>query len=423
MFEYKKRISDALLKEKLAGKGAVLIEGPKWCGKTTCAEQIAKSILYMDDPKTKKQNLMMADTNPETLLMGNTPRLIDEWQLAPKLWDCIRFEVDKRRDFAQFILTGSSVPANMDEVSHTGTGRFSRLRMRPMSLMESGESSCEVSLKALFEGKKGIYGESRVTLEEVAYLVCRGGWPLSTYLTGKLALNQAFDYFDSVVYADISKVDNVKRDPEKARRILRSYARNLGTQASNDTIVSDIASNNDSISRGTVDSYIEALNKIFVIEDMKAWNTNLRSKTAIRTSDTRYFVDPSIAAAALGFGPGDLMNDLNTYGLMFENLVIRDLRIYAQALDGEVYHYRDKSGLECDAVVHLRNGHYGLVEIKLGGDALISEGCSSLLKLAGRIDTEKTNAPSFLMVLTANGNMAYRNKDGIFIVPISTFGL
>ena len=423
MFEYKKRISDELLKEKLAGKGAVLIEGPKWCGKTTCAEQIAKSILYMDDPKTKKQNLMMADTNPETLLMGNTPRLIDEWQLAPKLWDCIRFEVDKRRDFAQFILTGSSVPANMDEVSHTGTGRFSRLRMRPMSLMESGESSCEVSLKALFEGKKGIYGESRVTLEEVAYLVCRGGWPLSTYLTGKLALNQAFDYFDSVVYADISKVDNVKRDPEKARRILRSYARNLGTQASNDTIVSDIASNNDSISRGTVDSYIEALNKIFVIEDMKAWNTNLRSKTAIRTSDTRYFVDPSIAAAALGFGPGDLMNDLNTYGLMFENLVIRDLRIYAQALDGEVYHYRDKSGLECDAVVHLRNGHYGLVEIKLGGDALISEGCSSLLKLAGRIDTEKTNAPSFLMVLTANGNMAYRNKDGIFIVPISTFGL
>ena len=423
MFEYKKRISDALLKEKLAGKGAVLIEGPKWCGKTTCAEQIAKSILYMDDPKTKKQNLMMADANPETLLMGNTPRLIDEWQLAPQLWDCIRFEVDKRRDFAQFILTGSSVPANMDEVSHTGTGRFSRLRMRPMSLMESGESSCEVSLKALFEGKKGIYGESRVTLEEVAYLVCRGGWPLSTYLTGKLALNQAFDYFDSVVYADISKVDNVKRDPEKARRILRSYARNLGTQASNDTIVSDIASNNDSISRGTVDSYIEALNKIFVIEDMKAWNTNLRSKTAIRTSDTRYFVDPSIAAAALGFGPGDLMNDLNTYGLMFENLVIRDLRIYAQALDGEVYHYRDKSGLECDAVVHLRNGHYGLVEIKLGGDALISEGCSSLLKLAGRIDTEKTNAPSFLMVLTANGNMAYRNKDGIFIVPISTFGL
>jgi len=423
MFEYKKRISDALLKEKLAGKGAVLIEGPKWCGKTTCAEQIAKSILYMDDPKTKKQNLMMADANPETLLMGNTPRLIDEWQLAPQLWDCIRFEVDKRRDFAQFILTGSSVPANMDEVSHTGTGRFSRLRMRPMSLMESGESSCEVSLKALFEGKKDIYGESRVTLEEVAYLVCRGGWPLSTYLTGKLALNQAFDYFDSVVYADISKVDNVKRDPEKARRILRSYARNLGTQASNDTIVSDIASNNDSISRGTVDSYIEALNKIFVIEDMKAWNTNLRSKTAIRTSDTRYFVDPSIAAAALGFGPGDLMNDLNTYGLMFENLVIRDLRIYAQALDGEVYHYRDKSGLECDAVVHLRNGHYGLVEIKLGGDALISEGCSSLLKLAGRIDTEKTNAPSFLMVLTANGNMAYRNKDGIFIVPISTFGL
>ena len=423
MSDYKKRIADSILLEKLQGKGAVLIEGPKWCGKTTTAEQVAKSVLYMADPRSFQQNMMLADTNPDYLLKGATPRLIDEWQLAPKLWDAARFEVDHRKEMGQFIFTGSSVPADLSEVNHTGTGRFSWLKMRTMSLLESGESNGEISLKKLFDAPNAIYSKSDVSLEEIAYLICRGGWPIATYLKDKIALNQARDYFDAVIYSDISRVDNKKRDPEKAKRILQSYARNQGSQISIDTIVEDIRNNDTSITRATVNSYIEALKKIFVIEDLPAWNPNLRSKTPIRTMNTRYFIDPSIAAAALGFGPGDLMNDLRTFGLMFETMAIRDLRVYADAIDGNVYHYRDKNGLECDAVIHLRNGNYGLVEIKLGGEKLIEEGCKSLLKLAGKIDTDKMKEPSFLMVLTASGDIAYQRKDGIYVVPISTLGV
>ena len=423
MSDYKKRIADSILLEKLQGKGAVLIEGPKWCGKTTTAEQVAKSVLYMADPRSFQQNMMLADTNPDYLLKGATPRLIDEWQLAPKLWDAARFEVDHRKEMGQFIFTGSSVPADLSEVNHTGTGRFSWLKMRTMSLLESGESNGEISLKKLFDAPNAIYSKSDVSLEEIAYLICRGGWPIATYLKDKIALNQARDYFDAVIYSDISRVDNKKRDPEKAKRILQSYARNQGSQISIDTIVEDIRNNDTSITRATVNSYIEALKKIFVIEDLPAWNPNLRSKTAIRTTNTRYFIDPSIAAAALGFGPGDLMNDLRTFGLMFETMAIRDLRVYADAIDGNVYHYRDKNGLECDAVIHLRNGNYGLVEIKLGGEKLIEEGCKSLLKLASKIDTDKMKEPSFLMVLTASGDIAYQRKDGIYVVPISTLGV
>lgn len=423
MSDYKKRIADSILLEKLQGKGAVLIEGPKWCGKTTTAEQVAKSVLYMADPRSFQQNMMLADTNPDYLLKGATPRLIDEWQLAPKLWDAARFEVDHRKEMGQFIFTGSSVPADLSEVNHTGTGRFSWLKMRTMSLLESGESNGEISLKKLFDAPNAIYSKSDVSLEEIAYLICRGGWPVATYLKDKIALNQARDYFDAVIYSDISRVDNKKRDPEKAKRILQSYARNQGSQISIDTIVEDIRNNDTSITRATVNSYIEALKKIFVIEDLPAWNPNLRSKTPIRTTNTRYFIDPSIAAAALGFGPGDLMNDLRTFGLMFETMAIRDLRVYADAIDGNVYHYRDKNGLECDAVIHLRNGNYGLVEIKLGGEKLIEEGCKSLLKLAGKIDTDKMKEPAFLMVLTASGDIAYQRKDGIYIVPISTLGV
>ena len=423
MPDYKKRIADSILLEKLQGKGAVLIEGPKWCGKTTTAEQVAKSVLYMADPRSFQQNMMLADTNPDYLLKGATPRLIDEWQLAPKLWDAARFEVDHRKEMGQFIFTGSSVPADLSEVNHTGTGRFSWLKMRTMSLLESGESNGEISLKKLFDAPNAIYSKSDVSLEEIAYLICRGGWPIATYLKDKIALNQARDYFDAVIYSDISRVDNKKRDPEKAKRILQSYARNQGSQISIDTIVEDIRNNDTSITRATVNSYIEALKKIFVIEDLSAWNPNLRSKTPIRTMNTRYFIDPSIAAAALGFGPGDLMNDLRTFGLMFETMAIRDLRVYADAIDGNVYHYRDKNGLECDAVIHLRNGNYGLVEIKLGGEKLIEEGCKSLLKLASKIDTDKMKEPSFLMVLTASGDIAYQRKDGIYVVPISTLGV
>ena len=424
MSDYKRRIVDDILSEKLASKGAVLIDGPKWCGKTTTAEQVAKSILYMSNPRAVKQNLILADTSPDILLIGETPRLIDEWQIAPKLWDAIRFEVDHRNKFGQFILTGSSVPVDSSEIIHTGTGRFSWLKMRPMSLLESGESNGSVSLEKLFNGNHNIYGTSSLSLTDVAFLVCRGGWPVSTFLTGKYALNQATDYYDAVVNSDISRADGIKKNPEKVKRLMASLARNQGTQAGDDTIASDIQINEgDTFNNKTVHLYIEALKKIFVVEDMKAWNPNLRSKVAIRTSDTRYFIDPSIAAAALGFGPGDLMNDLKTFGFMFETLAIRDLRVFADRLDGDVYHYRDKNNLECDAVIHLRNGNYGLVEIKLGGDKLIEEGASALLKLSSLINDEKMKKPSFLMVLTANGDLAYQRQDGVLVVPIGTLGV
>ena len=295
--------------------------------------------------------------------------------------------------------------------------------MRPMSLVESGESNGSVSLEKLFNDDNNIYGESMLSLDDIAFLVCRGGWPIATYLKGKSALSQAIDYYDAVVNYDISRADNVKRDSEKVKKIMASYARNQGIQISDEAIVNDIKFNEDeNINVKTIHSYIEALNKIFVIEDMKAWNPNLRIKTAIRTADTRYFIDPSIAAASLGFGPGDLVNDLNTFGFMFETLVIRDLRIYTEAIDGTVYHYRDKNNLECDAVIHLRNGNYGLVEIKLGGDKLIKEGVDNLLKLKSIIDIDKMKAPSFLMVITATGNLAYKRADGVLIVPIGTLG-
>ena len=419
MKEYKKRIADELLKKKLKGKGAVLIQGPKWCGKTTTAEQISKSVLYMDNPEDKEQNISLADLQPSLLLTGATPRLIDEWQLAPKLWDAIRFEVDHRGEEGQFILTGSSVPANMDEVTHTGTGRFAWLTMRPMTLYESGESNGSISLLELFNNSTKLNGISELTLKDVAYICCRGGWPRGIFMDKETALEQAYDYYNAVVNSDISRVDNINRDPERAKNLMRSYARNIGSQVSNETIKEDMI-NNDlfSLDVDTVLSYINALKKLFVIEESPAWNPNLRSKTAIRTSKTRYFVDPSIAVTALGIGPNDLINNLNTFGLIFESLCIRDLRVYAESINGSVYHYRDASGLECDAVVHLRSGVYGLIEIKLGGDNLINEGVENLIKMKNKIDTEKMNNPAFLMVLTATGKYAYQREDGVYIVPI-----
>ena len=419
--KYKSRIADALLSRKLEGKGAVLIEGAKWCGKTTTAEQQAKSIVYMTDPEKSYQYLSMVELNPKTLLEGKTPRLFDEWQIAPKLWDAIRFEVDHRDDLGQFILTGSAVPPETEEIHHTGTGRFARVKMRPMSLFESEDSNGSVSLTELFSGNLDIAGSCDLPLEKLAFLVCRGGWPRATTMRNTTALDQAFDYYDAVVNADISRVDNVERNPERVKLLMRSYARHQGTQASNMVIKDDMRINdNSTLDEDTVYSYISALKKIFVIEDMPSWNPNLRSKTAIRTSDTRYFVDPSIATAALGLGPNDLLNDLNTFGLFFETMCIRDLRIFADALDGQVYHYRDASGLECDAVIHLRNGSYGLIEIKLGGAARIDEGAINLNKLAEKIDTEKMKKPAFKMVLTGIGDFAYCRKDGVLVVPIGS---
>ena len=432
MSEYLKRIADQMLTDKLESSGAVLIEGPKYCGKTTLAKQQAKSVLSMADPNTLSQNLAIARTNISRLLAGETPRLIDEWQIAPQFWDAVRNEVDNRDDDGQFMLTGSAVPGKArkddsgnsigdEQIFHTGTGRISRLKLRTMSLWESRDSTGDVSLGNLFVNADKIDGVSHIDLDRLAYLTCRGGWPKAVLKkTTKAALAQAFNYFDSVVSNDIKRVDDIDRDEELAKRIMRSYARNQGSQATAGTILADIRNNGDEqMSDGTVYSYIKALKEIFVIEDSVAWNPNLRSKTAIRTSDTRYFIDPSIATASLGLGPNDLINDMETFGLIFETLAVRDLRVYADALDGKVYHYRDKNNLECDAVVHLRNGSYGLVEIKIGGADLINAGAKSLKDLSDKIDTTRMKKPSFLMVLTGIGDYAYkRPEDGVLVVPV-----
>lgn len=418
---YKKRIADSILSRMLEGKGAVLIEGPKWCGKTTTAEKHASSVLYADDPRRKAQNLAMADLNPEIILRGAKPRLIDERQIMPKIWDSIRFEIDHSGELGQFILTGSAVPFETKDITHSGVGRFAFLTMRTMSLFESGESTGDVSLKELFDGKENIYGFSNVSLERLAFITCRGGWPQAIDMRDEIALDQGKYYYEAVVRSDINRADNSQKNVDKVRMLMKSYARNQGSQASKEVLASDCLSYEEkAVSCLTIASYLDALSKIFVIEEMAARNPNLRSKTAIRTSNTRYYSDPSIAAAALGIGPNDLMNDLNTFGLLFETLCVRDLRVYANALDGDVYHYRDKSGLECDAVIHLRNGKYGLIEIKLGGERLIEEGVKNLKLLEGKIDTQKMNKPSFLMVLTGVGDYAYRRKDGVYVVPIGS---
>ena len=423
MTKYRKRVADDILKRKLEGKGAVLIEGPKWCGKTTTAEQIAGSTLYMDDPENKGQNIAMSELNPKRLLKGPTPRLIDEWQLAPKLWDAIRFEVDHRNDLGQFVLTGSAVPPDTKEITHSGTGRFTWMTMRPMSLFESGDSSGEVSLRSLFGTPSAIDGENLLDLNRLAFLICRGGWPQAVDMRDEIALDQAIDYYDAVVHSDINRADGVSKNPERVKRLMRSYARHQGTQTANTAITADIIGNDEgSIHEETVGSYISALKKIFVVEDMPAWNPNLRSKTAIRTSDTRYFVDPSIAAASLGIGPEELMGNLKTFGFLFEALCVRDLRVFADGLGGGVSHYRDKDGLECDSVVHLRNGSFGLVEIKLGGDKLIEEGARNLLSLSGKLDTTQMKSPNFMMVLVGVGKFPYRRPDGVYVVPIGCLG-
>lgn len=419
---YRPRIADKLLENKLKGIGAVLVEGAKWCGKTTTGEQHAASVLYMDNPKDRTSNIQMVKINPDFLLNGATPRLIDEWQIAPELWDAVRFVVDHRDEDGQFILTGSVTPLSDEDdekIHHSGVGRIARLRMRPMTLWESGDSTGEISLGVLFQGAEDVFGSCDKDLYDIAWLMCRGGWPRAVNQSKDIALGRAFDYYDTVVNVDVKEPDKVERNPERVKLLMRSYARNQGAQVSLGAICADMRANDsDTLDDRTVYSYLRALRGIFVIEDTKAWNPNLRSKSAIRTSDTRYFTDPSIAVAALGIGPDDLMNDLNTMGLFFETMCMRDLRVYAQALDGDVYHYRDGDGLECDAVVHLRNGLYGLVEIKLGGDSLIEEGVKSLKRLGKKIDTTRMKSPSFMMVLTAVGKYAYRRNDGVWLVPI-----
>ena len=419
---YKPRIMDSLLKKKLQAKGTVLIEGPKWCGKTTTAEEIAASKIMLARTDIKNNFKSLLEIDIDAALAGDAPMLIDEWQTVPKLWDAVRYTVDHRRKMGQFILTGSAVPDKEAEKEreHSGTGRFAWLTMRPMTLYESGESNGTVSLANLFASPEKILEKNGLKLQDIAFLICRGGWPMSVGLPEEAALEQAFDYYDAVTKEDITKVDGVKRASARVQRLMKAYARHQGTQVSIATLKEDLKSNDTAtLDDDTISSYLEALRKIFVVEDMPAWNPNIRSKTAIRTADTRYFVDSSIATAALGLGPSDLISDLKTMGFMFETMCVRDLRVFAEALNGKVYHYRDKSGLECDAVVHLRNGQYGLIEIKLGGDSLINDGAKTLNALAGQLDTSRMKAPAFKMILTATGEYAYRRpEDGIYIVPI-----
>lgn len=424
MKKYEKRIADGLLARKLEGMGAVLVQGAKWCGKTTTCEQIARSALYMGDPVRRKERLEMASIDISALLDGARPRLIDEWQVAPAFWDAVRHAVDHADHPGQFILTGSVVPPRSDEISHSGTGRIARLTMRPMTLWESGESSGAVSLGGLFSGRAPETGRAREwSLGDIAWRVCRGGWPQAVLWKGDVALDLALEYVGAVADEDISRVDGVKRDPARARRLLRSYARLQGTQANLRVLKCDMAGGGiDAPDEDTVASYRKALEKLFVVEDMPAWCPNLRCKTPVRTSDTRYFADPSIATAALGLGPGDLMNDLTSFGFFFETMAVRDLRVYAEALGGSVAHYRDAGGLECDAVIHLRNGAYGLAEIKLGGDVLVEEGAKTLAAFAAKIDTGAMKEPAFRMVVTAVGDFAYHRRDGVFVCPLAALG-
>lgn len=401
----------------LESSGAVLLEGPKWCGKTSTAAQAAHSVLYMQDPDSRTANLALADTKPSLLLVGQVPRLIDEWQMAPVLWDAVRFEVDRRGELGQFILTGSAVPVD-NATAHTGTGRISRLKMRTMSLFESGESTGSVSLAALFDGTQDSEGfRSELQIDELAWILCRGGWPASLKVQGPAALRMAADYVESIINHDISELDGVSKNPDRVRSLLRSLARNTSTTANYQTIIDDLEANDQSLSSTTVSSYFNALRRIFVVENLPAWMPSIRSKTAIRTSEKRHFVDPSIATAALRMQPSALLKDFETFGLLFESLCTRDIRVYAQSIDGDVFHFRDKTGLEADLIVRLRDGRWGAIEVKLG-QRQIEEAAKNLLAVKARIDSERMGESSFLMVLTG-GEYAYQRPDGIWVVPLA----
>ncbi len=413
---YKSRLCDVELQLALSASGAVLIEGAKWCGKTSTASHASKSAVYMQDPDMASTLQAMADTKPSLLLKGETPRLLDEWQVAPVLWDAVRFTVDQRGEQGQFILTGSAVPPD-NQTSHTGTGRISRLKMRPMSLFESMESNGTISLQALFDHRvEGIAASSDLTIEQIAFLICRGGWPASIGSTGNIALRMAMDYVEAIIHQDVSRVDGIEKNPERVRLLLRSLSRNLSTMVSQETLLKDIEATDISISPKTLSSYLNALRRIFVIEDSPAWQPSLRSKTAIRTSEKRHFVDPSIATSVMRINPEGLLNDFQYFGFLFESLCTRDVRIYAQAIDGDVFHYRDKSGLESDMIVRLRDGRWAAIEVKMGQKE-IEEAAVNLIKLSQMINEEKMGKASFLMIITA-GQYAYQRKDGVWVVPL-----
>jgi len=413
---YLSRLCDTELQLALQSSGAVLIEGAKWCGKTSTASKAAGSVVYMQDPDNTQAYQAMADTKPSLLLKGENPRLIDEWQVATVLWDAVRFEVDQRAERGLFILTGSAVPPE-NVTAHTGTGRISRFTMRPLSLFESLESNGEISLGALFNGKQKDTGAvSELTIEKIAFVLCRGGWPASIKQQGATALRMARDYVEAIINQDISRVDNVEKNPERVRLLLRSLARNISTTANYQTIKQDIEATDISISDKTISSYINALRRIFVVEDLPAWAPSLRSRLAIRSTEKRHFVDPSIATAVMRINPEGVLADFEYFGFLFEALCTRDVRIYAQANDADVFHYRDKNGLEADIIVRLRDGRWAAIEVKLGNKQ-IEEAAKNLLLLRSKIDEEKMGKASFLMIITG-GQYAYQRKDGIWVVPI-----
>jgi predicted AAA+ superfamily ATPase len=413
---YLPRLCDVELQMALKSSGAVLIEGAKWCGKTSTATHASESVVYLQDPDHARAYQAIADTKPSLLLKGTTPRLLDEWQVAPVLWDAVRFEVDQRTEPGQFILTGSAVPME-SETAHTGTGRISRIKMRTMSLFESKESNGQISLSALFAGKQEDIGAlSDLTIEKMAFILCRGGWPASISIEGIPACRMAIDYVEAIINQDVSRVDNVEKNPERVRLLLRSLARNISTTSTFQTIRKDMEATDIGLSDKTIQTYMNALRRIFVIEDLPAWAPSLRSKTAIRTSEKRHFVDPSIATAVLRTNPKGILADFTFFGFLFEALCTRDIRIYAQAIDGDVFHYRDKSGLEADLIVRLRDGRWAAIEVKLGTKQ-IEEAAKNLLTLKSKINEESMGKESFLMILTG-GQYAYQRKDGIWIVPI-----
>lgn len=415
---YLNRILDDLLKEYIESTPALWVAGPKWCGKSTTCLRQAKSVVFLQDTKSWEQNKLLAESDPRRFLSGDAPKMIDEWQLLPFLWDAIRFEADRRNELGQFILTGSATPVETGEIKHSGIGRIDKLLMRPMTLFESKESTGQVSLKMLFDGVEKVEGECALRMEDYAHAACRGGWPQTVGLPPRIALRRARAYYRGLVEDDVSKVDGIARNPARVSRLLRSYARMTGTQASYDSIRKDMSPNSsEKLVDKTLASYINALKKLYVVEDMEAWCPQLTTKAAIRTSDTRYLVDPSIACAALDATPANLMDDLRTFGKIFENMAVRDLRVYAQALDGSVSHYRDHEGLEIDAIIHLADGRYGLCEVKMLAESNIAEGVRNLLKLASIIDGKAMRKPSFLAVITGT-DIAYRRPDGVFVIPL-----
>ena len=422
MDKYIPRIIDKVIERKLKLYGAVCLVGTKWCGKSTTCRQFASSEIDFQDPDQTENYKMMSETQPSLLLIGDKPRLIDEWQTFPNIWDSIRYDVDKSGLNGQYLLTGSSFPSTKKDdkdkkVKHSGTGRIIKLTMRPMSLYESNESTGEVSLENLFNGKDDIKAVCNNELKDYAYYLTRGGWPKSLTVDKDLSFDYAKDYVEAIAKNELEQIDEVDRNPVKIKKVLKSLARNISTTATLTTIRQDIQSSKDDISEKTISSYINVFDKLYITDNVEAWNPSIRSKAAIRSSEKREFADPSLAMAALGASDKDLLQDFKTFGLVFEALCIRDLKIYAEALDGNVFYYRDSNDLECDAIIHLNNGKWGAIEIKLGGNESEETAATNLLNLEKNIDTDKMNKPSFLMILTAT-KYAYKRQDGVLVVPL-----